>query len=276
MPYLARLKLLPVLIFLPQFFCACAGIRSTHLADLRAQKSPLSGRFKDLKAGERLEVYGQRRITWDGRYAWVAGDSMGGTRLKEYLEKSGAPDLAAKAAQAAPGNLQLFDKSGDAKSEGGNSGVLPSNVGNTPQEAAAIFAIGAALTSVVAAAIATQAIVEGIWTEVDPNPRLEDVLEAYNQRLAYALGLDFRDPGLITCMPRPGRPIELSGRSRAHGAYMIRAGIGAGIVAMGVSSAVAAIQASKNEPISSWELPTFGAGSTALLANLVLGYSVVW
>ena len=218
-----------------------------------------------------------RRLTWDGHSVSGAGQYFGTGSLQEYVRASGAPDLAEALPKAKPG---IVGDSPPAKKENDDWGKPWSDPGilngDPGQVIAAAAMVAGAAAGAVGAGVAVVSVLQGVWSELDPNPTLEDILEAYNQRLAFALGLDSRDVSLVTCMPRPHRPLNLTGRERMRGQYLVRAGIGIGLAVMGVSSAVIIYQGSQSQRVPDWALGCFGAGAGAILANVLLGYSLVW
>lgn len=266
------LKLILTLIWLSS---GCAGLRSSTMADLYHPHAPVSENFKNLSEEQRRDIFFKRRLTWDGYSALLGGEArLGNKALSEYLEMSGAPDLAKAAGTASPGILakESIKWNGEQGSIPGDSLEILRGV-QKPEDLAVI---GAGVAGAVGAAWAIVSVVQGVWSDLNPNPTLEDVLEAYNQRLAFALGLDFRDVYLITSMPRPHKAIALTGRERMRGQYLVRTGIGSGMTLMGVASAIAVYQWSHGSLAPDWGWGVFGAGAGAILANILLGVTVVW
>ena len=116
-------------------------------------------------------------------------------------------------------------------------------------------------------------MVRGIGSELNPQPCLEDVLEAYNQRLAYALGLDASDGALVTCMPRWS---GVSGREHGRANRLVRTGMAAGLGTMAVATAAAWIELANGRPLPAWTPVAFGAGAGGILAFWAMGWSYAW
>lgn len=266
---------LKFILLLAWLTSGCAGLRSSTMADLYHPHAPVSENFKNLSEEQRQDIFFKRRLTWNGNTAILGGNvQLGVKALKEYLEMSGAPDLAKAAGMASPG-IQASESIHWGADKGPHAGDPLESLRNiqSPEELAML---GAGVAGVVGAGIAVGSVVQGVWSDLNPNPTLEDVLEAYNQRLAFALGLDFRDVYLISSMPRSNKPIALTGRERMRGQYLVRTGIGSGMALMGLASAVAAYQWSQGNRAPDWGWGVFGAGAGAILANILLGVTIVW
>jgi|GEM_PF-3562696 hypothetical protein len=168
----------------------------------------------------------------------------------------------------------------DSMSDGGNLGRIFGNSGGgggggggDGKALAVIAGAAAASVAAVTAYVATDSLVRGIGSDLDPKPCLEDVLEAYNQRAAAALGLDARDEALVTSMPRS---LALSGRDRGRASRLARIGMGAGLVLMTVGSVAAWTAPAVGLSPPSWAWPCFYSGLGALATSMTFGYTVAW
>ncbi|HTB34601.1 MAG TPA: hypothetical protein VK842_07035, partial [bacterium] len=188
------------------------------------------------------------------------------------FEHCGAKDLAQAAESAEPSfrdwsaNHPYFNGHvGGRRGGGGNIG------GGGDAESTLI--IISALVAGSAAYVATDSLLTNIYSTLDPTPSLEDVLEAYNQRLAAALGMDPSDSALVTSMPHA---LGLSGRDRARSLRLVRAGIACGLIAMIVGSVDLFTTANNGQGTDAWAKPVFFGGAGLLGASLIFGYTEAW
>ena len=261
--------------------CGCAEAR-LRPGGVEAAAGPVETKFKDLNSGQRRDAYARYRLTWDGRHVNAGGEHrLDREGLIKFLEGSGAPDLAAVASKAEPAWVlernakQRSGAGGDPRHSGGGWDT-PWSGNADAQTAAAFLAMGAVVAVAAGAIVAGKAVVEGVWSDLNPDPTMEDVLEAYNQRLAYALGLDYRQAAVYTSRPpRQGKP-SFTARGQRHGEYLVRGSLGASLAGMGIASAAALIEASQKRDAPPWAGPAFFASLGAGAASLVLGWTIVW
>ena len=249
-----------LLVFLAS---GCASVRAVHLAQIQTA-APLPAEASGPQS-VRENFYNLARLRWDGRELWAGDVQMDLGALKAFLIHAGAPDLAAAVDGAKPAYLSWKDEQGmedHADFGGGGSGG---------GEGAVV--VYSAIVVGVAAYIATGDLLRGIGSDLNPKPCLEDVLEAYNQRLALALGLDPGNPALVTSMPSWN---GLSGRDRGRANRLVRIGISSGLCAMIVAGVALASAAEHSETAPTWAWPTGLTGLGVMASSLVFGYTVAW
>lgn len=262
--------------------CASASLKQGGIA---AVTGPMRPKYRDMDLKDRQKIFDEHRLTWSGRYVEGGNDTLSNMQLVKYLEDSGAGDLAALASKTKPAltrdeprekkprRSRASDRYPDEPSW---KGPINGSLGGDDKAAAFLLAGAAAGAAAYGTFVAVKSVVEGIISDLNPNPTLEDILEAYNQRLAYALGLDYNDTALFTAMPRPADKPQMIARDQRHGVFLVRSGIGASLIGMGIGSASALFEYSQSRPTPAWSWPTFYASTGALFANLILGWAVVW
>jgi hypothetical protein len=248
----------------------CASMRAVHLAQVKTA-APLPAAAAGPQA-VRENFYDLARLRWDGRHIWAGDVALDLGALKTYLTHAGAPDLAAAVDGARPAYLSWADEEDWPERRRGSSINLGGGGGGSGG-AEAVLVVYSAIVVGVAAYVATDELVRDIGSDLNPQPCREDVLEAFNQRLALALGLDPSNAALVTCMPSWN---GLSGRDRGRATRLVRIGIASGLGAMVVAGCALGIAASNNMPTPTWAWPTGLTGLGVMASSLVFGYTVAW
>jgi len=265
------------MLFLTAWVSGCASARAVRLAHVQTVAGP-SGKALLTPESERRHYFDLARLRWDGTWVSAGDDRLSLGAAKDYMRHSGANDLADALDQAQPAYVSWPAEHGWKKGEGLSShdgGAFSGlgGFGSGEDDAKALAVITAASVAGIAAYVATDSLLRGIGSDLNPKPCLEDVLEAYNQRLAVALGLNPADPHLVTSMPRWS---GISGRDHGRASRLVRVGIAGGLVVMTVASLAAWIAPANNQPTPQWAWPAFYTGAGTLAASLLFGTTLAW
>jgi hypothetical protein len=249
-------------------------MRATHLARQGTVSGPQRGLTQTMSLEERREAFDHAHLTWDGHRIQAGDDIVGKEPLKALMTHAGTDDLADALEKAEPCYIAwMAEHPGWQKAGLGGGGGAGGDWGNSKEAGELVLALAGTAVAGISAYIATDSLLRGIGSELNPKPCLEDVLEAYNQRLAYALGLDPSDGPLVTSMPRWS---GLSGREHGRLSRLVRAGMATGLGLMVVSSLTALIVQAQGHASPPWAWPAFYSGAGALVGFGSVGWSVAW